>query len=246
MAEVDKVVAAFQQGVARDGGGRDHKKASVSTDGTYIYSYRLPIAGRGLDGVIEVLLGRQSPSITTSKHLGWFSYLAGRRVDALGCPQCAVCAGYHEAGDAQVCALNIRIREARAAVAEAATHGLRPTLWRRPDELRAAGLEVVLAPRYAPRVGAADRYVGALHCWVAPSIAAVIELASGAEVTRRQVVCALRLAAASEDYRAAFQVASEAGGAALAGFIRQSTQGVNLGSRHPSPDQLQLQGVCDA
>lgn len=244
MAEVDRVVKAFRKHTACEAHGAHC--VNLSTDGERIYSYRMAIAGRGLDGRIEVLHGRCAPSMTTSKHITWISHLADRRVDALGCSCCPTCGGYHDAHDKRDCELIARTRDDKAKVTVAEVRGLTPTMWRNPTELRAAGLEVVMAPRRAPWDGMPAKYLGVDCCWVTPSVARTLKVCgAGNGVTRKQVICALRLAASSEDYRIALGVASEADGGALAGFIRSSTAGVNLSDRHPSARQLTLE-VTDA
>jgi hypothetical protein len=249
MAEVDEVVHAFRNRIARENTGQ--KTVNLSTDGERIYSHCMAIAGRGLDGAIEVLYARCAPSKTTTKHIRWIGSLlvalppTGRRVDALGCPKCSTCAGYH-GQDETICKLNVRIRNGKFWYVDARSRGLTPTMWRNPTELRAAGLEVEMAPRLEPWAGMPQQYLGVDHCWVEPNVARMLEVCGAADgITRRQVICALRLAASSEDYRIALKVAAEADGMALAGFIRSSTAGVNLSDRHPSARQFTLE-VVDA
>ena len=242
---IDRIIKAFRNHAACEAHGAHC--VNLSTDGERIYSYRMAIAGRGLDGKIEVLYARCSPSMTTSKHIGCISHLADRQVDALGCPCCPTCHGYHDVHDKAVCELIMRTHNDRVKVTEAEAHGLTPTMWRNPTELRAAGLMVVMAPRRAPWDGIPAKYLKVDCCWVEPNVARMLEICGGAEgVTRQQVICALRLAASAEDYRIALKVAAEADGRALAGFIQSSTAGVNLSDRHPSARQLAFSEVDDA
>jgi len=67
-----KVVDAFLE-------GRAYSEKSISTDGTTIFSYAMPIARR-VAGEVHVLGGR-GPTVTTSQHLGQVrALLHGRAV----------------------------------------------------------------------------------------------------------------------------------------------------------------------
>ena len=160
--------------------GRKHRHVNMATDGQRIYSYEMPIAGYGIDGVIETLYDRRSPSRTTSNHLSNLRGLRGRhgrQVDALGCPECPKCHGRHTLWDNGTCELISGLHYARVNRAKAKRLGYLPTHWQAGSakKLNKLGLGVVLAPRFIW----STKVVPSNCCWVAPMIHAVITMPVG-------------------------------------------------------------------
>lgn len=62
---VEKVIAAFQRGEAVKGDA----KGTISTDGTTIFSYALPIFRRNEDGALEMLVSLEGQSATTRSQI---------------------------------------------------------------------------------------------------------------------------------------------------------------------------------
>jgi hypothetical protein len=221
-SEMDNVIRAFREGKRRERSG-----SNVWTDGESLYSYRLPIVGRGKDGVVEALHARCSPSITTSRHIRDAARLADRRVDSLGQDECPTCDGYHHPANKKVCDLCRRIRDGQEAHAEAEAAGLVATSWRKPGALARANLPTMLAPAYRPNDGAEAKYVRSPVVWTVPFAAALLSLtASGADsVPRTTVERALALAAQDADYRLALEAAGDVGASALRGFVTSTAGG---------------------
>lgn len=67
---IGKVIEAFRSGKAL------HDK-TCSTDGSRIFSYRMPIAERRNDGSVSIVSEGESPSRTTTSHIRAVSLVFG-------------------------------------------------------------------------------------------------------------------------------------------------------------------------
>jgi hypothetical protein len=101
----DRTVEAFVYQEARE---YKSAKGRFYTDGTYFYSYDMPIAWvRRADGVIEILHDTRAPTLTTARHLGTLrgelavisdGGITTETVFDLGSPVCERCGCRHGSG----------------------------------------------------------------------------------------------------------------------------------------------------
>jgi len=69
--------------------GRIAAGGNIQTDGHVVYSYQMLIARRSPDGTVEVIDRKESPSVTTSKHIGFVLN---------ACPNAKIVGGFDKPG----------------------------------------------------------------------------------------------------------------------------------------------------
>ena len=82
---MQKIIPAFLAGQASAGSTATMADSGVrlSTDGTRLYSYRMPIATRSKAGAIRMVRRETCPTKTTRRHWDACHALAGARVTAI-------------------------------------------------------------------------------------------------------------------------------------------------------------------